>query len=114
MKEKMKIEKAGEAEKKVVGTMISCSARGRKFEGYVISKFDKRVAIKFERVKLVRKYERYSKTWTKIHAYLPEELKSEINVGDYIQVMECRPLSKILHHIVIKKIRSVDDKGEGK
>lgn len=110
MKEKGKKEKAGEAEKKIAGAKSNFSARGRKFEGYVISKFDKRVAIKFERLKLIRKYERYAKTWTKIHAYLPEELKSEINVGDYIQVMECRPLSKILHHIVVKKMRSADDK----
>ena len=108
MKEKIEKAKAGEVKKKVVET--KCLARGRKFEGYVINKFDKRVVIRFERVKFIRKYERYSKTWTKIHAYLPEELKDEINVGDYIQVRECRPLSKILHHIVVKKIRGVNDK----
>lgn len=114
MKEKKKSEKAGEAEKKIAGAKLPFSARGRKFEGYVISKFDKRIAIKFERVKLIRKYERYAKSWTKIHAYLPEELKNEINIGDYVQVMETRPLSKILHHVVIKKIRSAEDKEGGK
>ncbi len=80
--------------------------RGRRFEGTVIKKFDKRVVIEFERVKFVRKYERYAKTKTRMHARLPEKLKNEINIGDYIQIQECRPLSKILHHMVIKKIRS--------
>ncbi len=79
--------------------------RGKKFEGYVIRKFDKRVTIQFGRMKFIRKYERYAKSQTKIHAWLPENLKDEINIGDYIQVMECRPLSKIVHHVVVKKIR---------
>ena len=39
-----------------------------------------------------------------MHARLPEKLKNEIALGDYIQIQECRPLSKILHHIVVKKI----------
>jgi len=88
------------------------STRGRKFEGYVIRKFEKRVTIEFERVKFVKKYERYAKTKTKIHARLPEEMKDQIQIGDYIQVMECRPLSKITHCIVVKKIRSKEDKSE--
>lgn len=93
----------------------SVSIRGRKFEGYVIRKFDKRVTIEFSRVKFVKKYERYSKQRTKIHAKLPESMKDQINVGDYIQVQECRPLSKITHHVVIKKIRDSDIKmGETK
>ena len=79
--------------------------RGRKFEGYVIRKFDKRVTIQFEKVKFVRKYERYTKSKTKIHAYLPQEMKDEINIGDYIQIRESRPLSKIIHHVVVKKIK---------
>ena len=84
--------------------------RGRKFEGYVIRKFDKRVTIKFERIKFIKKYERYLKTKTKLHARLPETMKNEINIGDYIQIMECRPLSKIIHFVVVKKIRDADDK----
>ncbi|MFA5019481.1 MAG: 30S ribosomal protein S17 [Candidatus Pacearchaeota archaeon] len=86
------------------------SLRGRKFEGVVIRKFDKRVTIEFERVKFVRKYERYAKAKTKIHAYLPESMKGKINIGDYIEVMECRPLSKIMHHEVTRKIRGAEIK----
>ncbi|MDO8623008.1 MAG: 30S ribosomal protein S17 [archaeon] len=98
-------------EKNIVGTAeIKVGTRGRIFEGTVIKKFPKRVAIEFERMIYVRKYERYSKSRTKIHARLPIKIEDEINVGDYIQVQECRPLSKIIHFIVIKKIRSKEEK----
>jgi ribosomal protein S17 len=86
------------------------SLRGRKFEGYVIKKFDHRITIKFEKVNFIKKYERYSKSYSKMHARLPVELKDQINVGDYIQIMETRPLSKIIHFAVTKKIRDADVK----
>jgi small subunit ribosomal protein S17 len=88
--------------------------RGRVFEGTVIKKFPKRAVIQFERMNYVRKYERYAKSKTKIHARVPEVLEKEINVGDVIQVQECRPLSKIIHFIVIKKIRSAEEKEKEK
>jgi small subunit ribosomal protein S17 len=88
----------------------SLKARGRVFEGKVIRKFDKRVAIEFERTVYMRKYERYKKSRTKIHARLPECMKDSINVGDYIKVQECRPLSKIMHFTVIEKIKGAEDK----
>ncbi|HJX49972.1 MAG TPA: 30S ribosomal protein S17 [Candidatus Nanoarchaeia archaeon] len=90
---------AGAIEEKRIGT------RGRIFEGKVIRKFPKRVTIEFERMIYVKKYERYAKSRTKIHARLPEILEKEINLGDLIQVQECRPLSKIIHFIVTKKIK---------
>ncbi len=89
----------------VVRALPKVSIRGRKFEGYVIKKFDKRIVIEYEKVKYLRKYERYIKNKSKIHARLPEHLKDQIKIGDYIQIQECRPLSKLIHSIVIKKIR---------
>ena len=86
------------------------SLRGRKFEGHVIKKFEKRVTVGYEKVIFVKKYERYMKSYSKLHARLPENLKDKVNVGDYIQIMECRPLSKIIHFVVIKKIRDADSK----
>jgi small subunit ribosomal protein S17 len=105
------MEKKKEKEAKVSNFPRGLSPRGKKFQGNVIRKFDKRVTIEFERVKYVKKYERYSKTKTKIHAYLPETMKNEINLGDYIQIQECRPLSKIVHHIVVKKVREANEGG---
>lgn len=83
-------------------------ARGRIFEGKVTKKFYKRIVIEFERTIYIKKYERYKKSKTKIHARLPNCMKENINVGDYIRVQECRPLSKIIHFVVIEKIRDAD------
>ena len=80
------------------------STRGRSFKGKVIRKFPKRVVIEFERTIYIKKYERYSKRKTKLHARLPECMFNEINLGDYIEIKECRPISKIIHFIVIGKI----------
>lgn len=79
--------------------------RGRTFEGTVIKKFTGRVTIEFERILQVRKYERYEKRKTKLHARLPDCLK-DIEVGDLIKIAECRPLSKIIHFIVVERIKN--------
>ncbi len=86
--------------------------RGRIFEGTVIKKFPKRITIEFERMIPVRKYERYKKSKIKIHARLPEEMENDVSIGDYIKVQECRPLSKIIHCVVIKKIKSAEGNGK--
>jgi len=83
----------------------SLKTRGRVFEGKVIRKFHKRITIEFERMIYVKKYERYAKSRTKIHARLPICIEDEINVGDMIKVKECRPLSKIIHFVVTEKVK---------
>ncbi len=87
------------------GTERNVGTRGRIFEGTVTKKFPKRVVIEFERMVYVRKYERYARHKTKIHARLPENMESSVNVGDLIRVHECRPLSKIIHFVVVQKIK---------
>lgn len=84
--------------------------RGRSFDGYVTRKFPRRVCIEFERTIYVKKYERYMKKKTRIHARLPDCLKDDINIGDYIELRECRPLSKIIHFCAVRKIRSREEK----
>ena len=79
--------------------------RGRTFKGYVIRKFPKRITIEFERIVYVRKYERYKKEKTRLHARLPECMKDEVNIGDYVKIAECRPLSKMIHFVVVEKIK---------
>jgi small subunit ribosomal protein S17 len=86
--------------------------RGRIFEGTVIKKLKGRVTIAFEHSFFIPKYERYEKRQTKIHARLPQCLDKEISVGDYIQIEECRTLSKIIHAVVTKKIRGATEKEE--
>jgi len=115
MKEK-KVEKGKIEGKKIVRAGKECSDKnchihgnlkthGRTFEGIVIKKFHKRIVIEFERMVYVKKYERYKKSKTKIHARLQECMKDEINIGDYIKIQECRPLSKLIHFVVIGKIK---------
>lgn len=88
---------------------IKIGTRGKVFEGIVTKKFPKRIAIEFERMVYVRKYERYAKLKTKIHARLPDFMEKDINIGDLIRVRECRPLSKIIHFVVIEKIKDAMD-----
>lgn len=88
---------------------LKFSTRGRLFQGKVIRKFPKRVTIEFERTIKIPKFERFMKKKTRIHARLPDEFAGKVHVGDLIKVHECRPLSKIIHFVVVEKIRS----GEG-
>lgn len=84
--------------------------RGRSFEGKVIKKLPGRVTIQFERMIKIPKYERYEKRKTKIHARLPDCMKSKVNVGDLILVDETRPISKTIHFVVSDIIKSVEAK----
>ncbi len=110
MKEKIEQENKKKQEKKKCED-VKCpfhgelSVRGRVFQGTVLKKFPKRVVIEFERTVYIKKYERFAKAKTKLHAWLPECMAEEINVGDYIEITECRQLSKIITFVVTKKIR---------
>ncbi len=98
---------------KQAGLIISgkpVSLRGRRFCGKVIRKFPSRVVIEFERTIYIKKYERYAKRKTKLHARLPEDMFNEVHLEDYIEIAECRPISKIVHFVVVRKI----NKGERK
>ena len=86
---------------------FATAIRGRTFEGTVTKKFPTRVVIEFERTVKVHKFDRFFKKKTRIHAKLPHGL--DIHVGDYIKVQGCRRLSKIIHHVVIEKVRSAQD-----
>ena len=87
---------------------LGISARGRVFQGNVIRKFHKRITIEFERTVKLQKFERFMKKRTRIHARLPDEFADQINMGDLIRVQECRPLSKLIHFIVVEKVRDAD------
>jgi len=78
--------------------------RGRKFKGYITKIVGRRAVIEWERTVYYAKFERFAKTKSKIHAYIPECLANIIKVGDYVKAVECRPISKILHFIVEGKV----------
>lgn len=82
----------------------SISLRGRTFSGTVIKKFPKRIVIEFERTIYIKKYERYSKRKTKLHARLPDCMNKDVEIGDYVEIKECRPISKIIHFVCTGKV----------
>ncbi len=82
------------------------ATRGRVFQGHVIKVFPTRIVVEFERTVYVPKYERYTKTKTRLHARLPAGVP--VAVGDQVQVRECRPLSKIIHFVMTDVIRKVN------
>ncbi len=106
MAEKKTVNKGKKAEQ-TANTVETSSTRGRIFEGFVTKKFLTRVVIEFERTVFVKKYERFYKKKTKLHARIPP--KFEVNVGDYVKIQECRPLSKIIHFIVIEIVRKAGE-----
>jgi small subunit ribosomal protein S17 len=87
--------------------------RGRTFEGTVVNKLHGRVKIEFERFLYDRKYERFDKRRTRLHARLPDCLKEQIQLGDWIEIKECRKLSKIISFYVTRKIRSKHEQKQG-
>ena len=86
------------------------SLRGRIFKGKVIKKFPKRIVIEFERTIYIKKYERYSKRKTKLHARLSECMAKDIEIGDYVEIRECRPISKIVHFVTLGKVSGGEEK----
>lgn len=84
--------------------------RGKTFKGKVVSKHDKRITIEFERMIYLKKYERYGRTKTKIHARLPKCREHEVEIGDTVKIKECRPLSKIIHFAYLEKINRGEKK----
>jgi small subunit ribosomal protein S17 len=90
--------------KSLVGT------RGKTFEGEVVKKFGKRAVVEFQRTVRVAKYERFMRRKTRVHSRIPEGL--DVNVGDYVKVRECRPLSKMIHSVVIQIIRKASVGGK--
>ena len=96
-KQKQKPELKKMEKKKLVGT------RGRTFQGQVIKKFEHRAVIKLVRTVKIPKYERFTKRKTKLHARIPENL--DLHIGDTVKVRETRPLSKIVHFLVISVVK---------
>lgn len=89
--------------------------RGNIFQGEITRIFPRRLVIEFERMIYSRKYERYFKSRTRIHARLPFCMRGELEVGDQIKIRECRPLSKRIHFVVIEKLKKKSEiNGGGK
>ena len=77
--------------------------RGQVITGIVLSsKMQDTILVKKEYMSYVPKYERYEKRRTKLFAHASPCL--DINLGDKIRMVECRPISKTKNFIIIEKI----------
>ncbi len=77
--------------------------RGRVFKGEVVStKMTKTIVVEMKYFYKDQKYERLARARSKIAAHLPDCI--EVKDGDYVRIMETRPLSKTVNFVVLDKI----------
>lgn len=80
--------------------------RGQILEGEVVSdKMPNTVVVLRSYLKKVKKYDRYEKRGSKIHAHNPPCINAK--TGDLVKIAECRPLSKTKSFVVVCVILSV-------
>ena len=76
--------------------------RGRIFEGKVVSKGMKNaVVVRRDYLYFLKKYKRYEKRHGNISAHCPPCFDN-VEIGDIVKIMECRPLSKTVCYTVIE------------
>ena len=76
--------------------------RGIVLEGMVTSDRMKRtVVVEKEYLRFIRKYERYERRHSRVHAHNPPCINAKI--GDKVKIAECRPLSKTKKFVVVEK-----------
>ncbi|MCD6111440.1 MAG: 30S ribosomal protein S17 [Thermoplasmata archaeon] len=77
--------------------------RGQIIEGVVVStKMQNTVVVQRERLRYIPKYERYEKRTSRYFAHWPPCI--DLEVGDMVKIMECRPLSKHKSFVVIGRL----------
>ncbi|MGC8663307.1 MAG: 30S ribosomal protein S17 [Thermoplasmata archaeon] len=81
--------------------------RGQIMEGEVVSaKMVRTIVVRRDYLYYNKKYERYEKRMSKYHAHVPDCI--EVNEGDKIKFMECRPISKTVSFVVIENLGGAD------
>jgi small subunit ribosomal protein S17 len=80
--------------------------RGQVLEGTVKNVgMQKTITLERNNVRYMQKYERFEKRTSVLSAHLPSCI-GEVNVGDAVKVMECRPLSKTVPSCVVGNMQS--------
>ena len=77
------------------------SIRGKLFEGIVISsKAKNTIVIEKETPVYFKKFKRYARSKSTIHAHLPSNI--DVKEGDRVLAAECRPISKSVSFVVVE------------
>lgn len=80
------------------------SVRGQIIDGQVVStRMERSARVQREYLRYVPKYERYEKRTSSYNAHAPPCL--QVQVGDVVKLMECRPLSKTKSFVIIEAKR---------
>lgn len=76
--------------------------RQKTAEGTVVSKTADNLTatVQIERKVFVQKYKRYKKAYSKVTCHNPAVLNAQ--VGDVVQFVGCRPISKTKSNVIIK------------
>lgn len=78
--------------------------RGQIIDGQVVStKMERSARVQREYLRYVPKYERYEKRTSSYNVHAPPCL--DLQPGDRVRIMECRPLSKTVAFVVIEAKR---------
>ncbi len=81
----------------------SLRLRGQIIEGRIAEiGMQKSVVVERQMIRAMKKFERYEKRTRRYAAHLPSCI-GELEVGDPVRIMECRPLSKTIKFCVIEK-----------
>ncbi len=93
-------------EKIVRGNVVSL-VEHRTFEGEVVSdKMDKTIVVKVQRM---FKHPVFGKTIERYKCYKVHDEQNEASVGDWVKILESRPISKTKHMVlnsIIRKART--------
>jgi len=85
---------------KMVNPQVNPQATSRKFSGVVVSdKNDKTIVV---RVETIKKHPKYQKRYAVSRKYKVHDETNQYSVGDQVNFIECRPLSKDKRWRVIK------------
>ncbi|MEM1984363.1 MAG: 30S ribosomal protein S17 [Candidatus Korarchaeum sp.] len=80
------------------------SLRNAILEGRVVStRMTRTVSVLIEYLHYNKKYKRYERRRSKIHAHLPPCL--EVNDGDFVRIVETRRLAKTVSHVVLGRLK---------
>jgi small subunit ribosomal protein S17 len=82
------------------------SVRGKLLSGIVVSaKAKNMIVVSREFPHQVTKYQRYERSRSRVHAYLPECI--DVTEGEGVTIAECRPLSKTVSFVVIEGSKGI-------
>jgi small subunit ribosomal protein S17 len=80
------------------------SVRGQIIDGQVVStRMERSARVQREYLRYMPKYERFEKRTSSYTAHAPPCL--QVQVGDVVKIMECRPISKTKSFVVIEAKR---------